>query len=112
MHMAFGFFVLGLAAWLTAVFSPPIIALRLWHSGFGGLPQWIVHLLCGPLLVAVSWTCTDIIFYAAHDNGSGPAGLGIALLLPAFMLIGAIATYYGCVCYTAIRSMWRRLKVS
>ena len=105
------FLAIGLAAWVAAVFGPPLIALRLWYFGVGRFPQWIAHLLCGPLLIGVSWACTQVIFFAAHDDGSGPPGLGLALILPFAMLIGSLIVYYGCVCSTLAQSLWRKLDV-
>ena len=103
---ALGFFILGTAAWFVALFGPPFIALTCWHRVSPRPPKWVVHLLFLPVVCAVEWLCGRIIFFAAHDDGSGPPGLGLVLALPLLMFFGTIATYYVALAYGGIRKLW------
>jgi hypothetical protein len=108
---AFGFFLLGIAAWLTAIFAPPIIALLFWHRASPRAPKWVAHMLFAPIVCAVEWVAVRLIFFAAHDDGSGPPGLGLALILPLLIFLGSIVTYYVVLAYCGARTIWLKANV-
>jgi len=54
----------------------------------------LAHLLFLPCVLAIAWVTVRAIFLAAHDDGEGPPGLGLLLILPFAMLIGTIVVYY------------------
>ena len=106
-----GFFLLGLAAWLVAVFGPPFLGLWFWRAANERFVPWVAHVLFLPTAVFTEWVATRAIFFAAHDDGSGPPGLGLALMLPLAMFLGAVVIYYAAVTWTVIRAVWRRATV-
>ena len=91
---AFGFFVLGLVAWLVALLGPPFLALWFWRQATDRGRPWLAHLLFLPCVMATAWVTVRAIFFAAYDDGEGPPGLGLLLILPFAMLIGSIVIYY------------------
>jgi len=102
------FLILVFAAWWGAVLSPLIIAGGFWFGVRKKWGAWPAHLLCGPSMVAAELSTVRLLFFAAHDNGDGPPGLGIALL-PAFALfLGSLAVYYVCAGYEILGSVRRR----
>ncbi len=108
---ALGFFLLGIVAWMAALLTIPFIALQFWHHGVGRLPKWAVHILFAPIAFAVEWVLLRLIFFAAHDDGSGPPGLGLILILPLAIFVGTVITYYVAVSYVAARAFWRSANV-
>ncbi len=76
------FFLLGTAAWLIALFTPPLLAL--WFKQVVAKRHGVIaaHLLLAPCAIASEWASVWLLGFAAHDNGDGPPGLGILLILP------------------------------
>jgi hypothetical protein len=105
--LTLGFMLLGLSAWLTALFGPPFLALWFWHTVRRRLGGWMGHPLFIACAVAVEWAGVRILFFAAHDDGNGPPGLRLALILPFTIFVGTIALYYTSVAWVAARSIWR-----
>lgn len=108
---ALGFFILGTLAWLTALFAPPFLALWFWHTASKRLGGWIAHPLFLLCAFAVEWIAVFVLSYAAQDDGDGPPGLGLALILPFATLIGTVALYYTSVLWVLAQSVWRRNNV-
>ncbi len=105
------FILLGLFAWLVALFGPPLLAFWFWHTASRRLGGWIAHPLFIAGAIAVEWIAVRAIFLAAHDNGDGPPGLGLALILPFATFAGTVVLYYGLVVRAAARTIWRGVKV-
>jgi len=51
----------------------------------------------------------NLLFFAAHDDGEGPPGLGLALVPALATLIGSIVLYYGAVAALAAGAALRRV---
>ena len=109
---AIGFFVLGLAAWLAALLAPPFLALWFWRRATERARPWLAHLLFFPFTLAIEWVSVRAIFFAAHDDGEGPPGLGLLLILPFAMLIGSIVIYYAAVTWQLVRMAVRSARRS
>ena len=88
------FFLLGLAAWTAALAVPPALALWSWNKGPRYFGRWTAHVLFAPALLAVEWFLVRAIFFAAHDDGEGPPGLGLALIPQFLLLLGTLVFYY------------------
>ena len=86
MKIPFLFALLGLVAWITATFGPAIIAVIFWRLAGRVRQSWLVHALFVPCSVLLEWAAVWLVFFANHDEGDGPPGLGIALI-PAFLLL-------------------------
>lgn len=107
---AWGDFLLGIIAWLGSIVAPPAIAVMAWCNGLGRLPRWCVHALLAPAILVVEWALIWLLFFALHDDGSGPPGLGL-LLIPSFIIIAAtLAIYYSALAVSAIRTFLSRPK--
>lgn len=52
----------------------------------------------------------NLLFFAAHDDGEGPPGLGLALVPALAMLLGSIALYYVAVGVRVAEALLRRVK--
>jgi hypothetical protein len=104
---AVGFFLLGLTAWLVALFGPPFLALWFWRRATGAGKAWLAHLLFLPCVLGMEWVTVRAIFFAAHDDGDGPPGLGLLLILPFALLAGSIAIYYLAVGWQILRRALR-----
>ena len=91
---AVGFVALGLVAWLVALLGPTFLALWFWRQATEQGRPWLAHLLFLPCVLAIARVTVRAIFSAAHDEGKGPPGLSLLLILPFAMLIGAIVIYY------------------
>ncbi|WP_143051849.1 hypothetical protein [Sphingomonas palmae] len=113
----FALFMLGAGAYVTALFGPALLALWFWYqagwriprwaahaslraswcSAGWRIPRWAAHLLYLPLALLLTWVSGNLLFFAAHDDGEGPPGLGLALVPALAMLTGSIVLYYGAV---------------
>ena len=102
---AVGYFALGSVAWLAAFFAPPFIALFCRHHTLPRPPRWAIHLMFAPAAFAVEWVCIKTVFFAAHDDGSGPPGMGLVVLLPSLMFLGSVATYYAALAYCGAQKL-------
>ena len=111
MVAALGFIMVGLLAWATALFGPPLMALWFWYSLRTRLGGWVVHFLFLVCAGAMEWTAMRGIFCAAHDDGEGPPGLGLLLVFPIAMFVGAVALYYVAVAWILMQSIWRTTKL-
>jgi hypothetical protein len=103
------FFLLGFGAWLTALAVPPCLALWFWNKAPSRIGKWPAHLLFAPLLLLLEWLLVQVLFFAAHDDGEGPPGLGFALIPQAFLLLGTLAAYYVGAIVQAAGNLWRQL---
>lgn len=101
----------GLVGWIGAVFVAPMLGMTFWHKITKGCWHWTAHIVLGPFAIVSAWCFMRLIFWAANDDGSGPPGLGLFLILPFVMLIGSITIYYGCLAIQLGLSVWRRLNV-
>ncbi len=54
----------------------------------------LAHLLFLPSVLAIERMSVQAIFFAAHDDGEGPPGLGLLLILPFAMFAGSVIIYY------------------
>ncbi len=68
---------------------------------------WIANLLFVVCAIAVEWISIRIIFFAAHDDGTGPPGLGMALILPFAIFVGTLVLYFASAAWVAIQVIWR-----
>jgi len=102
---AVGYFVLGSVAWLAALFAPPFMALSCWHHTSPRPPRWAIHLMFAPAGFAVEGLCIKTVFFAAHDDGSKPPGLGLVVLLPSLMFLGSVATYFVALAYCGAQKL-------
>ena len=84
------FLCLGIGAWLAATFLPFLIALWFWDVAARLSSAWAAHILFAPCRALVEWALTWAILFAAHDDGSGPPGLGLLLLLPGLVNLMAL----------------------
>lgn len=107
---AVGFFLLGLTAWLLALFGPPLLALWCWRTATERSKAWLAHLLFLPCILAIEWGAVLAIFFAAHDDGKGPPGLGLLLIVPFAMLFGSVAIYYVALGWQVLKSMVRQTR--
>ncbi len=89
--------MLGAGAYVTALFGPSLLGLWFWHQAGQRIPRWLAHLLYLPLALLLAWASGNMLFFAAHDDGEGPPGLGLALVPAIAMLLGSIVLYYGAV---------------
>ncbi len=97
------FILLGLVSWLLAFAAPPVTAWWFWNKAplrFGYLLPPIVYL---PLIFSIQWLIVRVIFFAAHDEGDGPPGLGLALIPVALILILTVSVYYLATMARAVR---------
>lgn len=104
------FFVLGAGAYVTALFGPALLALWFWYQAGRRIPRWAAHLLYLPLALLLTWVSGNLLFFAAHDDGEGPPGLGLALVPALAMLLGSIALYYVAVGVRVAEALLRRVK--
>lgn len=104
---AMGSFLIGLLAWLAALLGPSLLALWWWRATAGRSGAWLAHILFLPSVLAIEWIAVGALFLAAHDDGDGSPGLGLALLLPFALLAGSIAAYYGAVGWRTFRHIRR-----
>ena len=102
MTNAIPYALLGFVSWIAATFGPPLIALLFWHAGVQRLGRITAYLLFLPVLLGFEWATTWLIFFAAHDDGEGPPGLGVVLIPALAALIGSIALFYLCAIWAAI----------
>lgn len=109
--LTLGLILLGLFAWLVALVGPPFLALWFWHTVSRRLGGWIAHPLFIFCAIAAEWMAVRIMFFAAHDDGDGPPGLGLALILPFAIFVGSVALYYTSVVWVAARRLWQRASV-
>lgn len=100
--------LLSPVAWLAGLFGPPALAVWFWHSLSKRYAPWIAHLFFLPVALGVEWLATNAIFIAAQDDGDGPPGLGLALILPFATLIGTLAVYYGALAWNMFRRLMTR----
>ena len=99
----FGNFLLGLTAFVGTLAAPILMARWFWTRAAGSLGRPLSILLFAPCLVAVEWGLIRLLFYAAHDDGEGPPGLGV-LLVPSFAVFAVtLAVFYGTAGMTAVR---------
>jgi hypothetical protein len=103
------FLCLGIGAWAGATLLPPLLALWFWNVAARRYTAWAAHLLFAPFVIAVEWALVDLVFFAAHDDGSGPPGLGLLLLPPSAAFLVALGGYYACLACTVGAILWRRL---
>lgn len=103
------FFCLGIGAWAGATLLPPLLALWFWNVAARRYPPWAAHLVFAPSVIAVEWALVDLVFFAAHDDGSGPPGLGLLLIPPLAAFLVALVSYYICLACTVAALLWRRL---
>ena len=104
-------FVFAIVGWIGAVFGPPLLAMTFWHRLAQGRWTWPVHLLFLPSVVFATWCFVLLIFLSAHDDGSGPPGLGLFLIFPSAMLVGSVTLYYAALLCRIVASVWRRINV-
>ena len=97
------YILLGVTAWLGMVLAPPAIARAVWGAASRRHRSWALHLLFPPAAIAASVGLAQVVFFAAHDDGEGPPGLGLALIPPLLVLLLTIAGYALCLTATALR---------
>ncbi len=102
------FFFVGTMAWLTALLAPPMLALWFREVFAKKHAQLGAHLLFAPSVIALEWTSVWIFGFAAHDDGEGPPGLGLLLILPFAACALSLVGYYCAVLFDGGRSIWRR----
>jgi drug/metabolite transporter (DMT)-like permease len=85
---------LGVGAWIVATMAPPAVAVLFWKLAQRVGPSWAVHLALIPFLLLVEWLSIDALFFAAHDDGEGPPGLGFAILPAIGLLIVSVGAYF------------------
>lgn len=101
------FFFLGTMAWLVALLAPPVLALwfrQVFAKRHGKLGA---SLLFGPSAIVLEWASVWIIGFAAHDNGEGPPGIGLLLILPLAAFVLSLVGYYCAALFDGGRSLWR-----
>lgn len=108
--VGFAFFALDVGAYITAMFGPALLALCFWHQAGRRIPRLVAHLLYLPLALLLAWGSGNLLFFAAHDDGDGPPGLGLALVPALAMLIGSIILYYGAVAARIAGALLRRVR--
>ncbi len=94
---------------MGALKAPPALAQWFWSKAPIRFGRWLPPLLFAPCLIAVEWLLVQLIFFAAHDNGEGPPGLGIALILQVLLVLGTVAVYYLGIAAALVRGVRGRL---
>lgn len=64
-----------------------------------------MHVLLVPGVVALEWVSVRAIFFAAGDDGSGPPGIGLFLILPSAISSVTIIIYSLAVVTTLVRHL-------
>jgi len=100
--------IAGIAAWLGSTFGPIAIAILFWRFARRRSGRWWVHLLFVPAMLAVEGACIWLLFFAAHDDGDGALGLGIALLPPLAFFITAFVGYFAALGFETTSRIWAR----
>jgi hypothetical protein len=102
----------GLIGLTGALLGPPLFAMTFWQIVAKRGQAWVAHVLFAPCVLAADWLFSRMIFFAAHDDGSGPPGLGLVLVIPFIMLIGSITFYYLALAIQLMTLGWRRISGS
>lgn len=108
MMSADGYLLLGLAAWLGMILAPPAIARVFWKVARRRSQGWPIHLLFLPSVIVTMLGLAQIVFFAAHDDGEGPPGLGLALIPPFLVLLLTIGGYALCLVSVAVHALRQR----
>jgi hypothetical protein len=105
-------FIAGVLGFVGSIFLPPILALIFWHHVLEGHRKWMAHVIFVPCIIGAVWCFDRLIFWAAHDDGSGPPGLGLLLIFPMLTQVITVTVYYMCVAFKMLQWVWQRINDS
>jgi hypothetical protein len=87
------FFVIGAVAYISGLVLPVAAARYIWRQSARPGRAW-GHALCLPVLLAGEYALIWIVFWAAHDDGEGPPGLGLAVIPIVLLTAASLLAYY------------------